>query len=107
LKSATEPDGVRILECHRPNSNVVQFLISSLPALSPSQIVRCVKGRFQYVIRDKNPKAFRRNYFFGSVGEVTSQVLDQYVGRQAEKHPMAESTVQSRIEALQFHDSSG
>ena len=80
LKPATETDGVRILECHWPSSNVVQFLISSLPALSPSQIVRSVKGRLQYVIRDKTPKAFRRNYFIGSVGEVNSKVLDQYVG---------------------------
>ena len=74
LKSATEPDGVRILECHQPGTNVVQFLISSLPPLSPSQIVRSVKGRLQYIIRDQNPKAFRRNYFIGGVGEVNSQV---------------------------------
>ena len=106
LKSATESDGVRILECHWPSSNVVQFLISTLPALSPSQIVRSVKGRLQYVIRDKNPKSFRRNYFIGSVGEVNSQVLDQYVEKQAGKHPMADPTVQSRNEVLQFHDSS-
>lgn len=105
LKSATEPDGVRILECHSPRPNVVQFLISALPVLSPSQIVRSVKGRLQYVIRDKTPKAFRRNYFIGSVGEVNSRVLDQYVAKQAGKHPMADSTVQSRIEAFQFHDS--
>jgi len=105
LKSSTEPDGVRILECHSPSSNVIQFLISALPALSPSQIIRFVKGRLQYVIRDENPKAFRRNYFIGSVGEVNSQILDQYVGKQAAKHPMADSTVQSRIEALQFQDS--
>ena len=63
LKSAIEPDGVRILGCHSPSSNVVQFLISALPVLSPSQIIRFVKGRLQYVIRDENPKAFRRNYF--------------------------------------------
>jgi len=29
LQSATAPDGVRILECHRPSSKVVQFLIST------------------------------------------------------------------------------
>lgn len=85
---------------------MVQFLISALPALSPSQIIRCVKGRLQYVIRDNNPKAFRRNYFIGSVGEVNLQVLDQYVGKQVGKHPMADSRVQSRIKTLQFHDSS-
>jgi REP element-mobilizing transposase RayT len=105
LKPATDPDGVRILECHRPSSNVIQFLISALPALSPSQIVRSVKGRLQYVIRAAIPKAFRRNYFIGSVGEVNSRVLDQYVGKQAGKHPMADAAVQSRIESLQFHDS--
>jgi len=104
LKSAAEPDGVRILECHWPSSKVVQLLISALPPLSPSQIVRSVKGRFQYVIRDKSPKAFRRNYFIGSVGEVNSRVLDQYIGKQAAKHPMADPTVQSRLEAHQFHD---
>jgi hypothetical protein len=91
LRSAAAPDGVRILECHAPRSNVVQFLTSTLPALSPSQIIRCLKGRLQYILREKNPKAFRRNYFIGSVGEVNSQVLDQYVGKQAGKHPMAHS----------------
>jgi REP element-mobilizing transposase RayT len=105
LKSATEPDGVRILEFHQPQPNVVQFLLSTLPALSPSQIVRSVKGRLQYAIRDKIPKAFRRNYFIGSVGEANCELLDQYVGKQSRKHPMADAAVQARIAALQFHDS--
>ena len=104
LKRATESDGVRILEHHRSDSNVSLFLVSTKPALSPSQIIRSVKGRWQYLIRDVVPKAFRRNYSITSVGEPTSEVLDKYLARQPQNHPMADADVQQRIEALQFHD---
>ena len=49
LRTATEPDGVRILEFHSTQSNVGQFLVSTRPQLSPSEIVRSLKGRWQYL----------------------------------------------------------
>ena len=105
LKAVAESDGVRILEYHIAATNVMQFLVSSKPQIAPSQIVRSLKGRWQYLIRDTNPKAFRRNYSIGSIGEVNSDVLASYVARQPQNHPMADRRVQERIEALQFHDS--
>ena len=104
LSSATEPDGVRILNCTNLSSNAIQFLISSQPAIAPSEIVRSVKGRLQYLIRDRIPKAFRRNYHIQSVGEAKAEVLEGYVDRQTEKHPMADVRVQASLAAIQFHD---
>ncbi len=104
LQAATEPDGVRILSGNVRSKNTIQFLVSTRPASSPSEIVRSVKGRLQYLIRDSIPKAFRRNYHIQSTGEVNLSVLDQYVAGQTTKHPMADRSVQTRIRALQFHD---
>ena len=105
LKAAAESDSVRILEHHLAAANVIQFLVRSKPHIAPSQIVRSLKGRWQYLIRDTNPKAFRRNYSIGSIGEANSDVLARYVARQPQNHPMADSRVQERIGALQYHDS--
>jgi REP element-mobilizing transposase RayT len=106
LETATAPDGVRILSSHVRSENVLQFLVSTRPDTSPSEIVRSVKGRLQYLIRDRLPKAFRRNYHVQSVGEANSRVLDQYVAGQTTKHPMADHDVQAQFESLQFHDES-
>jgi len=105
LRTVTESDGVRILEHHIAAANVAQVLVSTKPHIAPSQIVRSLKGRWQYLIRDTIPKAFRRNYSISSIGEANSDVLANYVARQPENHPMADRRVQERIEALQFHDS--
>ncbi len=104
LKAATESDGVRILSLNVRSENVLQFLISTRPASAPSDCVRSVKGRLQYLIRDLAPKAFRRNYHIHSVGEATSSTLDNYVAGQTTKHPMADPKVQALLESNQFYD---
>jgi REP element-mobilizing transposase RayT len=104
LRRDTERDGVRILEFRGLQANVGQFFVSTRPTSSPSDIVRSVKGRLQYLLRVDCPRAFRRNYFIGSVGEANSEALDRYVAGQPAKHPMADPGVQARMEALQFHD---
>ena len=43
LRAVTEPDGVRVLESHATQSNVMQFLVSTQPQVCPSQIIRSVK----------------------------------------------------------------
>ena len=101
---ATEADGVRILEAHLPDPRVVQFFVSTRPDISPSDIVRFVKGRWQYILRSTHPKAFRRNYFIGSVGDADCETLNNYVARQVDKHPMADGRVNTKLAALQFHD---
>lgn len=95
---------MRILEFRATQSNVGQFFVSTRPQLSPSQIVRSLKGRWQYLIRTHHPSAFRRNYFIGSVGEANCRVLDQYIARQTLKHTMADPEVQKRFQSLQFHN---
>ena len=69
LKMATEADGVRILEVHTPQPRVAQFFVSTRPNVAPADVVRLLKGRWQYILRSKHPSAFRRNYFIGSVGD--------------------------------------
>ncbi|QDV23769.1 hypothetical protein [Aureliella helgolandensis] len=104
LRGATEKDRVRVLSYHRRSTNVLQFLISTLPHTSPAEIVRVVKGRLQYLVRDCLPHAFRRNYHVQSTGAATSKVLDRYVAGQTAKHPMADASVQTCLEAIQFED---
>ncbi len=104
LQEVTEGDGVRILELVSSNERCVQFLVSTQPCSSPSNIIQAIKGRLQYLIRELDPKAFARNYFISSVGEANCNTLERYVGKQAMRHRMADSVVQSYMENCQFHD---
>ena len=104
LREQTELDGVRILEFRMVQPTVAQFFVSTQPSLSPSAIVRSLKGRWQYLIRSECSKAFRRNYQVVSIGDANAQALENYVGQQTAKHTMADPQVQRRLEALQFCD---
>jgi REP element-mobilizing transposase RayT len=104
LKAATEADGVRILELRAPSTNAIQMFVSTQPHLSPAAIVASLKGRLQYLVRHQTPKAFRRNYRIDSVGDVNTETLGRYVGKQTERHPMADHRLQQCLEKLQFHD---
>jgi REP element-mobilizing transposase RayT len=102
LGGATEPDGVRLLEHRLIKGNVSQFLISTRPETTPSDMVRSVKGRLQHLVRSAFPKAFRRNYGLRSVGDAGAIVVDRYVQRQTRHHPMADPRVQRPFEALRI-----
>ena len=56
------------------------------------------------MFRAECPKAFRRNYYIGSVGDVNCQVLDRYVAGQIDKHRVVDPQFQQRLESLQYHD---
>jgi len=104
LRSAVARDHLKILEfIHKP-PNVAHFFLSSRPNSKPSEIVRSVKGRWQYLSRPKEPIEFRRNYRITSVGTAKAEVLDAYIDRQPNRHPMADHRVQELIESIQFHD---
>jgi hypothetical protein len=79
LMQATEADGVRILEQRLMKPNLAQFFLSSKPDCSPSHIVRSIKGRLQYMVRERRPRAFRRNYRIESVGAANSKSLDLHI----------------------------
>ena len=104
LKEDTEPDGVRILESRLEQPKTGQFFVSTRPDVSPSEIVRSVKGRWQYLIRSRHARAFHRNYHIGSVGDANCQVLNQYIAGQTTKHSMVDPHVRKRLQSVQFHD---
>jgi REP element-mobilizing transposase RayT len=64
-----------------------------------------LKGRLQHAIRKTAPKAFRRNYRLESVGSAKRNVIEAYVCRQLERHPMADPRVQSRLVEFQISQS--
>lgn len=100
LREMTEGDGVRLLEHRMPRARVSQFLISTRPETAPSAVARSVKGRLQYLVREKLPKAFQRNYGFRSLGSVRSEVVREYIRKQTMRHRMADPRVQQRFESL-------
>ena len=101
LQDATEADGVRVIK-HRVASNVAsQFFVSTTPPVSPPQLIRLVKGRLQHLIRQRLPKAFRRNYCLRSIGSATRQIVEAYVANQRRHHRMADPRVQERLADFQ------
>lgn len=104
LKPVWESDGIRVLEFVQVRPALLQFYLSSSPTISPSEMVRCMKGRLQHEVRTTQPIHFRRNYQLNSVGSAKGDVLDRYVQNQTSNHPMAQNRVQSMFEELQFHD---
>jgi REP element-mobilizing transposase RayT len=102
LRTAVEPDGVRVLEHHRPDATVGHFLLSTKPDVTPAQAVRSVKGRLQYLLREHPPRAFRRNYRISSVGSARHEAIANYVRSQVSHHPMVDERVQQRLAAYQI-----
>src|SRR5437879_2946432 len=78
LKDAVEPDGVRILGHRFKTPEISQFLLSTKPHVAPAAAIRSVKGRLQYLVRARQPKAFHRNYALHSVGAVSRPVIEKY-----------------------------
>ena len=86
LQVALEADGIRVLQHRVTNLHISQFLLSTLPKVSPQLIAQRVKGRLQFLIREQNPHAFQRNYCVRSIGSTTAQKLHDYVAGQLEHH---------------------
>jgi REP element-mobilizing transposase RayT len=102
LQQVTETDGVRILELRTAANRAVQFLTSTRPDIPPSQIIRSVKGRLQYLVRKDVPKAFRRNYRIESVGSADRSTIENYVCMQPKRHPMADLRFQQILQSVQI-----
>ena len=102
LREAVEPDGVRVRSHRFAGERTSQFHLSTTPAVAPTQFARSVKGRLQYLIRGRVPKAFQRNYGFRSVGTVKREVIESYVQDQLGHHRMADERVQERLAKYQI-----
>ena len=104
LQQATEPDGVRLLKHRITTGDASQFFISTKPQVSPSQLIRSVKGRLQHIIRKEAPKAFQRNYCARSIGAAKRSVVEDYVANQLKHHRMADTRAQQRLARFQRSD---
>lgn len=104
LRETLAKDQLKILEYRHNPPNIVQFFVSSRPDLNPADIVRLIKGRWQYLMKSTEPIEFRRNYRITSIGSANADVLDTYIERQPTRHVMADNRVQELLASLQFHD---
>ena len=104
LTGTVERDGVRILNHRFRSPEVSQFLVSTTPRVSPSQVVRSLKGRLQHILRHAHPRAFHRNYFVRSVGAIKRNIIESYVATQVAHHRMADPAVQKRLRRYQVQD---
>ena len=53
-------------------------------------MIRSVRGRLQYLVREQHPKALQRNYAVRSIGAATRTVVEDYVAKQMDRHRMAD-----------------
>lgn len=102
LVAATEPDGIRILGHRFSKPGISQFVISTQPYVAPQHVMQRVKGRLQYLIRNRLPKAWKGNYGIRSIGHVTRQTVEAYVASQLGHHPMADPRIQDRLRRFQI-----
>ncbi|NIR95755.1 MAG: hypothetical protein GWO08_19590, partial [Gammaproteobacteria bacterium] len=102
LKPLTEKDGVRILEYRQKDDITSQFLLSTQSKLSPSEVIRSVKGRLQHQIRVQIPKAFKGNYSIKSIGSTKIDIVQEYLDTQLEHHRMTDPKVQNKLVKYQI-----
>lgn len=86
LRAVLETDGIRILAHQFVNADRSQFLVSTRPNVEPIDVVQRVKGRLQFLVRDRWPKALRRNYDLHSIGSTQRDKAENYVASQLEHH---------------------
>ena len=101
LRDATEQEGVRILSHRFPTPDSSQFLISTKPTVRPVDLVRSVKGRLQYLVRERWPKALQRNYDLHSIGSTQLGKVESYVASQLEHHPIESAVLKAQLFDLQ------
>jgi REP element-mobilizing transposase RayT len=104
LRKSLEPAGVRILEHQFTETPISQFLLSTTPDISASNIVRNVKGRLQHQFRRLSAKFFRRNYSIHSLGSASATAVQHYVARQVTHHRMADPRTEERLRKFQYFD---
>jgi REP element-mobilizing transposase RayT len=105
LRESLKPDGIRLLSHRLLDIRTSQFAVSTTPSVSPSKIVQRVKGRLQYLVRESQPKPFRRNFAIRSFGSEERSVIERYVATQTEHHSYADPGFQAFLERIQIHDS--
>ena len=79
LQQVTETDGVRILEHSFVMPTLQPVPHQHAPEFLPQEIPRSVKGRLQYLGRDRWPKVFQRNDDLRSVGSTSREKVEAWL----------------------------
>ena len=80
---------VMAIECDKDHAHV---FLNCLPTLSPSDIMRNIKGVTSRVLRDEFPQLkkmlslWTRSYFVSTAGNVCSETIKQYVENQKTRY---------------------
>lgn len=106
LTSILEQDGIRFLELQLTKPDMPQLFVSSQPHVAPADILRLVKGRWQYLLRQSIPHLWQRNYSIASVGDANHKRLEAYVAGQSDHHPMSDPRAADRLTRWKFEDPS-
>ena len=106
LQNALEKDQINILSIHQPLVQSTPFALSTRPAQRPIFIIQRLKGRLQYAVRDRYPKALQTHYAIRSFGTQERQVIEAYIAKQPMKHTMAAERFQKIFEDLLYSDTS-
>ena len=89
ISHQTESLGGRVLELSIMPDHVHLF-VSLVPTISPNQFIGKVKGMTSRVLRDEFPfltkraSLWTRSYFVSTAGNVSSEVIQQYIRGQLE-----------------------
>ena len=101
LTASLENDGIRILRYNDIRGKECQFMLSTKPTVSPLVMVQRVKGRLHHLLRHGARRILSRNYSVMSVGSARREIVEDYVARQLERHPLADPRTQQRLEEVQ------
>lgn len=90
IRQGCEARGILILEGSIGKDHV-HLLVSSPPSIAPSKIVQYLKGRSSRLIQEEFPELkkrywgqhlWARGYFCGTVGNVTEEIIRNYIANQ-------------------------
>ncbi len=104
IKPLWEADGLRLLE-HRWSEEKIQLTFSASTEVSPTFVAHRAKGRLQYALRTAgSPQRFSRKVSVRSLGNNTSQTVEEYIRNQVASERFADPSFEATLCDLIYHD---
>jgi hypothetical protein len=101
-----EPLEIRILSWRWKRAKVAQFAVSTLPQISPANVVSLLREFLQDAIQEISPKALRSRFSNRSYGTQEKKIIEAYVAKQPAHHPLASASSQELFESLVIENKS-
>lgn len=89
LCNQLEDDGIRVLSWRWLNESACQFALSTKPNVTPLFISQRLKGRLHHLCKATSPRPLRKHFALRSFGTQDRRVVEGYVAKQCNHHPMA------------------